>query len=114
MSADTTDGAELTREDLAEKMLAYYSDLLDVCFMNEFQQLFQQMKALPERDRPQYVEDVFLDERTLEEQGVDVPDDVLILRRSSSDAVLSEKISSRSVSRAVRLAKRQPRVRQRS
>ncbi|WEL22681.1 hypothetical protein [Halorhabdus sp. BNX81] len=63
----------------------YYSDLLDVFYSDAFQELYQEMQSLPETERPQFVEDVFLDETVLQEQGVNVPDDVLIQRSSFGD-----------------------------
>jgi hypothetical protein len=77
--------SELTREDLREVMLDHYSDLLDVYFSEEFQNLFQEMRNLPEKERPQFVEEVFLDEEVLRKEGVEIPEDVLIQRSSFGD-----------------------------
>lgn len=77
--------ATLTRDDLQEKMWEYYMDLVDFFFTDEFQAVYEEMNSLPETERPQYINDVLLNEEVLKERGIDVPEEILIQRSSFGD-----------------------------
>jgi hypothetical protein len=74
-----------TTDELYRTMRASYDELIAFVTTPNFQRLHAALYALPERERPRYVEEVFLNPERLRANGVVVPEGILIQRSSFGD-----------------------------
>lgn len=74
-----------SREELMQAMTETYAVLINFVTSSEFKALCEEMGALPETDRPQFVAEVILNDSELRKRGVLRADDILIQRSAFGD-----------------------------
>jgi len=79
------EGLEFDKDELSTAMRLYYNDIVEFITQPPFQALFSEMMAIPAKDRPQYVHDIWLNPAALAAQGLHVPDGILIQTSAFGD-----------------------------
>lgn len=83
--AEIYDGLDFDRAELSAAMRSYYSDILGFITQPAFQVAFSEMMALDPKERPGFVNDVWLEPEVLKERGMTVPDGILIQTSAFGD-----------------------------
>ena len=71
-------GLDFSREELSEVMKEYYSDIVNFITQPTFQNLFYEMMCLEPKERPEYVNQVWLNKELLIKKGMVFTEDILI------------------------------------
>lgn len=79
------EGLDFDQEELSGAMRSYYEDIVEFITQPAFQALFSEMMTLPPKDRPQYVNDIWLNPAALEARGLEAPDGMLIQTSAFGD-----------------------------
>jgi hypothetical protein len=78
-------GLDFGREELAAVMRSTYDELIEFISTPEFKAVHTELMALPEKDRPEFVQKVLLDPEELRRRGVEIPSGILIQMSAFGD-----------------------------
>lgn len=76
---------DFNRDELSSVMKEYYSHIISFITEPIFQELFYEMMCLNPKDRPSYVNEVWLNKEFLKEKGLEIPDGILIQTSAFGD-----------------------------
>jgi len=72
-------------QQLRDEMEKGYEKLITISKTHEFQNMINELYSLPPRERPRYVAEVILNPIERANRGINIPDDVLVLRSAFGD-----------------------------
>jgi hypothetical protein len=78
-------GPDITAADIYRSMRQAYDELIDFVTTKEFENIVDELYALPPTNRPQFVNDVILNETELKKRGIVPPAGILLQRSSFGD-----------------------------
>jgi hypothetical protein len=82
---DTYPNLTFTRAELAAAMRSTYDELMSFVSQPAFRAVYEQLRALPPSERPNFVNDVLVNREELMRRGVDIPDGILVQTSAFGD-----------------------------